>query len=443
MDCAGASRSGPKRGREGRTAWQPASPISLAILIGLSCPFLEEFPYIYTMHHKRTESAASAAFALVALAFSVPVGARALAQQPAPPPASAPTHPTTSASAQPTTSTPAPPTAPATAPAAATKPGGAMPAEPAQEPPTEAERLIDEAIKKVAGLKSVSADMVQTVDMLKQKFEIRGRYLKAPSSRIFLSLSVSGLPDSSGTIMQVCDGETLWDYQQIFESKSYRKLSIKPVFERLNSPDMDPKIRDQLVTQLGFSGPEALLVGLRKSVKFDIKEEDTLDGMPVWLLRGAWRNRSGLVGPDQRPLPPTGPLPAYVPSVATLTIGKEDGWPYKLVMVGKVPTILATPRPGSEKATAGKRPTDKIEPSQLTLVYSGVKLNPEIKGDEFVFRAPPNVTVEDNTEVTVKGLDQLIQKQLMQKRAEAAQQEGPVLDQPIEIPKTPTDPTPK
>ncbi|HKM53659.1 MAG TPA: hypothetical protein VJY33_09635, partial [Isosphaeraceae bacterium] len=340
---------------------------------------------------------------------------------------------------QPSGAQPPAPVAPAPAPAA---PAG-KPAEPPQESPTEAEHLIDLAIKKIAGLKSVSADLLQTVDMLKQKFEIRGRYLKAPSSHIFLRLSVSGLPESEGTIMQVCDGETLWDYQQIFDSKSYRKLSIKPVFERLNSPDMDPKIRDQLVTQLGFSGPEALLVGLRKSIKFDIKEEDTLDGMPVWVLRGTWRNRSGLIGPDQRPLPPTGPLPAYVPSVATLTVGKDDGWPYKLVMVGKVPTILATPRAGSEKAASGKRPADKIEPSQLTLVYSGVKLNPEIKVDEFVFRSPPNVSVEDTTELTIKGLDQLIQAQLMQKRAEAARQEGPVLEQQIDIPKTPADPTPK
>ncbi len=392
-------------------------------MIGLSCPYLEKLPYIYTMPHKRTESLAPAVFTLLALAAIVPVGQPALAQEPKTPPASVPAPP------------------PASAPAAG--PGGAKPAEPAPEPPTEAERLIDEAIKKIAGLKSVSADLVQTVDMLKQKFEIRGRYLKAPSSRIYLRLSVSGLPDSAGTSVKVCDGETLWDYQQIFDSKSYHKLSIKPVFERLNSPDMDPKIRDQLVTQLGFSGPEALLVGLRTSIKFDIKEEDIIDGKPVWVLRGAWRNRSGLVGPDQRPLPPTGPLPAYVPSIATLTVGKDDGWPYKLVMVGKVPTILVTPRAGSQKAPSGKRPADQIEPIQLTLVYSGVKLNPEIKADEFVFSAPSNVPVEDNTELTIKRLDQLIQSQLMQKRAEAARQEGPVLEQQIDIPKTPADPTPK
>ena len=55
-------------------------------------------------------------------------------------------------------------------------------------------------------------------------------------------------------------------------------MSIKPIFERLNSPEIDAKTRDQIMTQMGFAGPDALLVGLRKSVKFDQKEEGTLDG---------------------------------------------------------------------------------------------------------------------------------------------------------------------
>jgi hypothetical protein len=50
------------------------------------------------------------------------------------------------------------------------------------QPPTEAEKLIDLAIKKVAGYSSVSADVVQNVDMIKQKFAVTGRYLKGPST---------------------------------------------------------------------------------------------------------------------------------------------------------------------------------------------------------------------------------------------------------------------
>jgi outer membrane lipoprotein-sorting protein len=340
---------------------------------------------------------------------------------------------------------PGPGPAPAAAAATSSVPG--KPAEPPQEPPTEAERLIDEAIKKLAAVKSVTADLVQNVEMLKQRFDIKGRFLKAPTSRIYLKLTISGLPDASGTLLQVCDGDTLWDYQQILDSQAYRKLRIKPIFERLNSPDIDPKTRDMVMTQMGFAGPETLLLGLRKSIKFDQKEEGELDKQPVWILRGTWRNRNGLVGPDQRPLPPTGPLPAFVPSIATLYLSKESGWPYKIVLVGKVPTMLLdTRRIGPDGRPVGRLGSiERVEPSRITYAYLNVQINPTppIRPEEFAFQAPPNAQVDDSTEAIIKGLDQAIQMQAMQKRAEAARQDGPVLDQAIDIPKPPSEPTPK
>jgi outer membrane lipoprotein-sorting protein len=394
-------------------------------MIGHSFSTLEELPYIQTMHNKPFSPLPYLSQTLVfALATSIWAGL-VLAQAP-------------QGAAQ-------PPGNQGVTPNAAARPG-TPPGEPPAEPPTEAERLIDIAIKKVASLKSVAADLIQNVEMLKQRFDIKGRYLKAPSSCIYLKLSVSGLADSAGTMLQICNGDTLWDYQQVLESQIYRRMSVKPVLERLNSPDIDAKLRDQVMTQIGFSGPEALLVGLRKSVKFDQKEEGELDGKHVWILRGTWRNRNGLVGPDQRPLPLTGPLPAYVPSIATLYLGKDDGWPYKIILVGKVPTILQdTRRVGPDgRVTTSKGSIEKVDPSKITLVYSNVLLNPNIRPDEFAFQPPPNANVEDTTETIIKGLDQAIQFQAMQKRSEAARQEGPILDTPIEIPKAPAaEPTPK
>ena len=397
-------------------------------MIGHSCPFLEELPYIQTMYHKRTDLHGAALAAIVLLAGALAWTSSAPAQAPQP------------AAAQ-------PPPAGAPAPAAAAAPGATpgKPAEPAQEPPTDAERIIDVAIKKIAGLKSVSADLTQNVVMLKQQLTIKGRFLKAPGSRTYLKLTVSGMPDTEGTLLQVCDGDVLWDYQQVLEARQYRKYSIKPIFERLNAPEIDASMRDLVLNQIGFAGPDALLVGLRKAVKFDQKEEDTLDGKAVWVLRGTWRNRNGLVGPDQRPLPATGPLPAFVPSLATLYLGKDDGWPYKLDMLGKVPTILMdTRRIGPDGKPIGSRSSiEKVEASEIKLVYSNVQFNGTIRAEEFAFQEPPNATVEDNTETVLKGLNQAIEIRAMQKRAEAARQEGPVLDQPIDIPKLPADPTPK
>ncbi len=87
----------------------------------------------------------------------------------------------------------------------------------------------------------------------------------------------------------------------MLDSPVYRKLSIKPILERLNSPELnrqDAEIRPSL--QMGLAGPETLLVGLRRTMKFDLKEEDELDGKKVWKFRGTWRIAPG-PGRSRRP----------------------------------------------------------------------------------------------------------------------------------------------
>jgi outer membrane lipoprotein-sorting protein len=326
-------------------------------------------------------------------------------------------------------------------------PSGMVPAtaDKPEEPPTAAEKAIDAAIKKLAALESVSADLVQEVNILNQKYTITGRFLKAPNSRVYLRLNVVGLRDSIATILQICDGETLWDYQVVLEAPSYRKLSIKPILERLNSPELNSKLRDQAITQMGLSGPETLLVGLRRSIKFDLQEEDELDGKKMWKLRGTWKNRQGLLGVDGRPVNGIGFLPPYIPMDATLYLGKEDGWPYKLILLGRRPSdVFDMRRRGVDGRPIGAKSTkEKIDPSEIRLTYSNVKLNAKIRIDEFAFQAPANANVDDSTEALVKGLDQAIQIEIQKKKTEAAKKDGPLLDQPIDIPLPPDTTAPR
>ena len=80
--------------------------------------------------------------------------------------------------------------------------------------------------------------------------------MKAPNIRIYDLLEMGdGLADSNGQFLQVCDGETLWEYEVVLDQPFYRKLSIKPILERLNSPDLDPEIRSKATTQMGVAGP--------------------------------------------------------------------------------------------------------------------------------------------------------------------------------------------
>jgi outer membrane lipoprotein-sorting protein len=392
-------------------------------MIGHSCTTLENLPIIpnmldnWSMRMRFWAVGTSLALA-VAIWFILPT--RAQDQPP-----KVPTLPPVGADAPRAT-----PPAPAAAPAGAPTPAP-------EEPPTEVDRFVDEAIKKIAKLQYISADLEQDVDMLAQKFKITGRYLKAPNTRVYLSLTISGLPDSEGKSLQVCDGETWWEYQRVLDSPFYRKRSIKPILERLNSPDLDADLRSKAVTQMGLAGPETLLVGLRKTIKFDLKEETVLDGRKVWKLHGTWKNRQGLVGPDSRPVSQLGALPPYIPMDANLYLGKDDSWPYKLVLEGRaLTTIYDGRRIGPDGRPIGaKSSIERVPPSKITLSYNDVKLNTTIKAEEFYFQPPANANPEDDTEAILKGLDRALEIEAQKKKTEAARKEGPVLDQPIELPR--------
>jgi hypothetical protein len=127
---------------------------------------------------------------------------------------------------------------------------------------------------------------------------------------------------------------------------------------------------------------------------------------------------------------------------ATLYLGKDDNWPYKLVMVGRKQSVLfETRRIGPDGRPIGaKSSIETLSPSEITLVYKDIKFNPKLRAEEFAFTPPPTANVDDGTEGMVKLLDSAIQAEIQRKKSETAKKEGPLLDQPIDIP-APPDPT--
>jgi len=345
--------------------------------------------------------------------------------------------------------------APATPPASkAAEPAAKAEAKPI-EPPTEAELALDEAVKKVRDLRSVSAEVAQSADMLGQRFAIKGRYLKAPDNRFRLELRVSGNGVGAGQMVQVSDGKTLWDYQQVLDASRCQTMKLDQVLKKLEAPEFNAEFREQVMGSLGLAGPDALLAGLRKAIKFDRKESASLDvqlgkdqveARDVWVLRGEWQDREALVDPRKgATLPATGPLPPYVPSLAVVWIGKQDGWPYKLQLEGRARSILTHPRqPTSENRTPAARgdggPTQD-RPSRLVLVYGNVQLNPQLGGADFAFQPPEPEKVVDTTKDILDGLDQKLN--LEATKAEAAEKgetggkDDPIT--PLSVPKLQSD----
>ncbi len=307
-------------------------------------------------------------------------------------------------------------------------------------PPTAAEKLLDDAIAKVRTVQTLSTEIRQDVRMLGIQYRVEGQYLRAPGYRVKLRLDVVGLSNITGTMLQISDGETFWDYKKLLDSTEIRRRQLKPILEKLNTPEADAELREKVLSTLGYSGPEALLSGLRKAIGFDQIEDGELDSHKVWIIRGRWKDRDRLTSPNQPPLPPTGPLPPYVPSLAEVWLDQESGWPHRVKLTGRAPSIMETQNPLREigtdsRALSRPAPASRVDPSEIVLVYSNLQLNPKVDPSEFSWEPPKGegVRIEDETQAITTDLANTLAELAARKKAEAAK-EGSELPQGITVP---------
>ncbi len=310
--------------------------------------------------------------------------------------------------------------APTQAPAPAPAPGAA----PTVDSTTLANNVIFATIVRLRTRERIAARVEQVVDMLNQKFELKGNYYKDTGNRIRLQLDLQGLGEDGSTMLQICDGKILWEYQKVMGMKNYRKREIIPILKKLEEPGLDDVFRDQVMTQLGFGGPEALVTGFQGAIAFDQFAEKDVDGVPTYVLGGKWKDRNGLFGPNDRPLLPTDPLPPYVPSNIQLFVDKANLWPYRIEMIGVAPLLMEDNReidPVTKRPIGVRRPQPDVKPSNITLRYTLLPES-EIKPDEqFVFNAPRDATnLIDETEQFLGLLDQAIAIKLNEKKAKEA-----------------------
>jgi len=285
----------------------------------------------------------------------------------------------------------------------------------------------------------IAARVEQVVDMLNQKFELKGSYYKDAGNRVRLQLDFVGAGDDGSTMLQVCDGKVLWEYQKVIGMKNYRKRDITPILKKLEDPNFDDEFRNQVMTQLGFGGPEALLSGFMTAIGFDQFADEVVDGVPTYILGGKWKDRNGLLGPNDRPLPPTAPLPPYIPSNIRVFVDKVKFWPYRIEMIGVAPLLMEDTReidPVSKRPIGVRRPQPKVDPTNITLRYTLLPES-EIKPDEqFVFTTPRDATnLVDDTQVFLDTLDQMSTiKQNEKKAKDAAEGEATIKAPPLDLP---------
>ncbi len=306
-------------------------------------------------------------------------------------------------------------------------PGGSSASGPAsladstELPPTEAEKALDAAIEKLKAVETTAADVELSADILGQSFRVVGQYMKAPNLRSLINLKVEGLGDVTGELQQVCDGIAFWDYQRVLESPRLRKVTLAPILKVLEKPEADATLKQSFLDNLGLAGPEAVLSGLRQSVMFDQMESGTLEEKAVVVIRGRWKDRVALAMPGgPQAAQGSGELPPYVPSIVTVWVGEEDGWPYQVKLEGRMPLIPMDDRViGPSGRVEGRKSASKVEkPSSILMHYR--KSDHEVRLSDFVFQVPPNVEAMDDTDQIVTLMENQLAEQALRRRREAA-----------------------
>jgi hypothetical protein len=273
--------------------------------------------------------------------------------------------------------------------------------------------------------------------MLGQTFSVEGQYAQQGQYTFSLDLQVVNLPQTRGRMRQVSNGQELWDVSQILDQTYYYRLELPELLARIEKEPFQVFHRNYFIQQrLGLSGPHWLLDGLRQSVKFDRKIEGELNGRPVWIVRGNWKDTNALgIGPMAQ-------APAYIPTVVEIQVDQETGWPYQVLLLGKKRTMVrGSGTPKVDPATGrpvGNIVADEEPASRFLLSYTDVEFDPEFSAGEFSFRVPDadRDRVRDRTPDLMAELDQMaqiIETQELQGAA-GANSAGSILDDAIEVP---------
>ncbi len=224
------------------------------------------------------------------------------------------------------------------------------PDRPAREEAAEsqAQRLIDDAARRVFGYESISARIRLRIDMLDQHLVGSGMYYQlGPDEDKLLRLDLQiPLAERVSRLQQVCDGRFLWRYEDLpwVDHPQKGRSSLSRVDLRHVSATLAAR---ENAGAFGLSADAIIRAGLANllrqlSANFDFGhvQSVTLSGTPIWLLRGRW-NRQKLVDllPDQKDEILAGEpasleaLPSHLPHEVAVSLGRNDYFPYRIQFV--------------------------------------------------------------------------------------------------------------
>ena len=257
-----------------------------------------------------------------------------------------------------------------------------------------ADLLIADVIAAIRSHDSISARLRQKIDVLGQQLVGTGQYLqqgRGEQQKIRLELKIQ-VSDQTTSMQQVCDGTFLWLHQDLLDKTTLTRIDVRRVREAVFDRGGRRSRFEQI--QLALGGLPKLIEALDKAFEFRIVQQDRLDGVPVWVVRGTWRpeqlaatypDPKSKKGEGQGEVRPVGKLPPHAPEVMVMLIGRDDLFPYRIEFRRRLATDDKTPER-----------TDATVPL-VVMEWFEVALDTPIDERQFIYR-PGDLRPVDGTD---------------------------------------------
>jgi len=227
---------------------------------------------------------------------------------------------------------------------------------------------------------SVSATLQEKVAIAGSRFQASGTYAAGEFPKLRLSFQVE-VGDTTGSLLQVCDGQLLWTERRI-RQRNQEKPSVNAsriVIDELLSALKDRRDVPEavLIANLGMGGLPTLLAALERSMVFDKHKVAEHDGETYSVIQGRWNDdfRARLGGAGGKP------LPAHVPDHVRIYFDQQTLFPTRVLYL-------------KERASDTQLKTHQL---LLSLEFSDVVFDGPVSEEQFRYTPPGGTQVENRT----------------------------------------------
>lgn len=207
---------------------------------------------------------------------------------------------------------------------------------PAASRPVAGQLVLSSAVSALESHGWISADTRHESQLFGKRIRGEGNYRQGPDLRMRFEMRTVAEGGGNATLLQVCDGTTLWNVRDVLGVRAVTKIDSREVFAALRDKRESPVPSTAGTRFLGLGGMPQLLRSL--SADFDFAPYDPAQGeKDRILLVGDWKREAlERLFPELKPhfeaAKPMdwGKVPEHFPQQVELLLGHEDLFPYRI-----------------------------------------------------------------------------------------------------------------